>query len=69
MTPKTAAAKRPTPARQVAIRMPGDLLDMIDAELRRLRAESPGVGITFADAVRTTLYESLRGAENRVVRS
>jgi hypothetical protein len=45
------------------------LIDMIHAELRRLRAANPGVGITFADAVRTTLYESLRGAENRAVRS
>jgi hypothetical protein len=44
---------------QLAVRVPRALLDAIDAEVERLRAERPGSNVQRSDAVREILHQVL----------
>lgn len=46
--------------RQIAVRVPEDLWELLDAEARRLQAERPGMTVRRSDAVREALYRALR---------
>ena len=46
--------------RQIAVRVPDDLWELLDAEARRLQAERPGMTVKRSDAVREALYRALR---------
>lgn len=44
---------------QLALRVPEELMEAIDAEVERLRDERPGSRINRSDAVREILYQVL----------
>jgi hypothetical protein len=45
--------------RQVAFRLPGDLVDKIDEKANALRQQTPGMRVTRADVVRAILVRGL----------
>lgn len=62
--PRTSAAKlspsqvgNSTP---LAIRIPDDLLDLLDAEILRLKDELPGLNLGRSDIIRSALYKYLK---------
>lgn len=55
-----ARQKPHTKEYQLAIRVPQELLDLLDAEAARLQAERPGFTVSRSDAVRETLFRALR---------
>ncbi|MCU1280725.1 MAG: hypothetical protein JWM53_4271 [bacterium] len=55
-TGRSKAASREV---QLALRVPEELMDAIDAEVDRLRAERPGGRINRSDAVREILHQVL----------
>ena len=48
---------------QIVIRLPGALVERVDAHVERLRAEQPGLRITRSDAVRMLLSKALEAVE------
>ena len=44
---------------QVAFRLPTNLVERLDRHLERVRARTPGIGITRADVVRNLLSVAL----------
>ena len=44
---------------QLALRVPEELMDAIDREVERLRAERPGGRVNRSDAVREILFQAL----------
>lgn len=51
--------------RQVAFRLPSELVDRLDEHAEHLRRESPGVRITRADVVRLLLTRALDEVEDQ----
>lgn len=58
-TPRTGGPVDGAHDHQLAIRVPGELLDAIDEEVERLRLERPGSKVQRSDAVREILYQVL----------
>ena len=52
-----------TPTTQVAFRLPDPLLARLDAHVKRMNAENPGLEFSRADAVRSLLTRSLDALE------
>ncbi|MDB4969765.1 MAG: hypothetical protein JWN44_5454 [Myxococcales bacterium] len=44
---------------QLAVRMPDDLLRLIDSEVERRRVANPGSEISRSDVIRDVLYRNL----------
>lgn len=63
MTTKTDGTTPDT--RQLAIRLPGDLVHRIEAHAERLRADLPGLAVTRTDAIRILLADALSYAEKQ----
>lgn len=49
---------------QIAVRLPADLLERIEAHAELLRARHPGLSLSRADVVRSLLAEALAAAES-----
>lgn len=49
--------------RQVNLRLPGALIDRLDAQAERLRRRSPGILYSRADVIRSLLLQGLDQAE------
>jgi predicted DNA-binding protein len=56
-------AKDKTPTTQLAIRLPPELIERLDAHAERMNREHPGLGATRTDAVRTLLTAALDRVE------
>lgn len=52
-----------TETKQIAVRLPVDLLDRLEAHASRMKAGAPGVGVTRADAIRALLLDALDRVE------
>jgi len=55
--------------RQVAFRLPGDLVDKIDEKANALRQQTPGMRVTRADVVRAILVRGLDESEEAALAS
>lgn len=55
----TKSGKASAPTKQIAIRLPPDLIDRIDAYAEQLQEKVPGVSITRTAAIRDLLEHSL----------
>lgn len=62
-TPKRGRPKKDAVMETLAVRLPDNLVVQIDAYVRRLKDQLPGLNITRADAIRQLLAVGL-GAEN-----
>jgi len=51
-------------SQQIAIRMPSNLLERIDAFAEKLKLRSPGLRITRADAIRVMIENCLAQSES-----
>lgn len=51
--------KRSPPTRQIAIRLPPDLIERIDSYAERLQEKVPGIPITRTAAIRALLEHAL----------
>jgi hypothetical protein len=50
---------------QLAVRVPADLLTLLDDETERLRAERPGTTLHRSDTIREVLYRALRREDRK----
>jgi hypothetical protein len=55
----TFPGRRTVKDHQLAFRIPGDLLALIDHEVERRRRLSPGTDISRSDVIRDVLYRNL----------
>ena len=65
-TTTTTTADVTTPeTKQLAIRLPVPLIERLEAHAKRLRAATPGVNVTRADALRALLIDACDYAEEQ----
>jgi Arc/MetJ-type ribon-helix-helix transcriptional regulator len=61
----TLQSRRSVKEHQLAVRMPTDLLAMIDREVDRRREASPGTDVSRSDVIRDVLYRDLMKTDQR----
>jgi hypothetical protein len=57
--------RSPVSEAQIVVRLPDDLLDLVDAEVVRMRKAHPAMRVTRSDAVRALLFAGLQRGERR----
>lgn len=63
MTEKNETAEAET--KQLAIRLPVEVIERIERHAARLKRATPGVGVTRTDALRSLLLDALDYAESQ----
>tara|TARA_R110002072_G_scaffold166502_2_gene319745 strand:- start:1145 stop:1318 length:174 start_codon:yes stop_codon:yes gene_type:complete len=53
------------PRTQIAIRVEASLLDRVEAHLKRMREQLPGLKLSRADAIRSLLTQALDASERQ----